>query len=781
MKRFFLFFILLNVSFYCYSQNYNQVIRGIVIDVDSKMTIPGASVQIANTKVGTTTDSTGYFKISNIPIGRFTLLVSFVGYKQQIVSDIQLSSGKELVLTVELKENITNLSEVKVTATKEKAFTQNEMAVVSVRTFSIEETERYAGSLGDPSRMAKNFAGVNSGDDQRNDIIIRGNSPLGLLWRLDGFDIPNPNHFGAMGTSGGAISMLNNNLLSNSDFFSGAFPAEYGNAMSGVFDLKMRKGNNEKHEYVAQAGFNGFEVGTEGPFLKTSKASYIINYRYSMLGLFKLMGYSFGKKSSTPEYQDLSFKLNFPLKKGYISMFGIGGLDRMLVNKSTKRDTIKNKTGVLGLTYVYFFGKGSRLEFKSSVQYSQSINNEHRLDSSQKMFRPEYISDFKEPIYTLSITEKTKINAKNNVAFGFNITRLNVNFCDSSYESSLSENGILIKYWEVLRNTKGGMNRITTYGQWQHFFNEFISLTTGMNYLFLSYNNSHNIEPRLGLKLNTTKNQSINLGFGMHSRTQPTIVYLSGKNGNSDVSHDTYKDLDLSKSVHGIVGYDLNVSKQLRFKSEVYYQYLYNIPISTTRPQQSLINYGADFEIIIPENMTNSAKGKNYGVELTLEKFLDKNYYFLITSSLFESKYTDFNGVERNTAFNNNYILNGLFGYELPIGENKQNSLSFNIRGIYAGGNPKLDIDLAKSIIKNKTIYDWEHAYENRYPDYFRIDLRFGFKQNKKRFTHEFAIDIQNVTAHNNILNESYDKKTKSIEKNYQYGFFPMALYRINF
>lgn len=781
MNRYFLLLISVSFSLYCHSQNYNQVIRGIVIDVDSKMTIPGASVQIASTNVGTTTDSTGYFKISNVPIGRQTLLVSFVGYKQQIVSDIQLNSGKEFVLTVELKENITTLNEVKITASKGKAFTQNEMAVVSARTFSIEETERYAGSLGDPSRMAKNFAGVSTGDDQRNDIIIRGNSPLGLLWRLDGFDIPNPNHYGAMGTTGGAISMLNNNLLTNSDFFSGAFPAEYGNAMSGVFDLKMRKGNNEKHEYVAQAGFNGFEIGTEGPFSKTSKASYIINYRYSMLGLFKLMGYSFGKKSSTPEYQDLSFKLNFPFKHGYISMFGIGGHDRMLVNKSTKCDTIKNNMGVVGLSYVHFYGKGTRIEFKSSVQYSQSIDNEHRLDTIQHKFRPEYISNFKEPIYTFSISAKTKINAKNNIAFGINLARLNVNFCDSSYESSLSGDGTLIKYWEVLRNTKGGMNRITAYGQWQHYFNDFVSITTGLNYLFLSYNKSYNIEPRVGLKLNITNNQSINLGFGMHSRTQPTIVYLSEKNNASGASSMTYKDLGLSKSVHGIVGYDLNFSKQLRFKSEVYYQHLYNVPISTTRPQQSLINYGADFEIIIPENMTNSANGKNYGIELTLEKFLDKNYYFLITNSLFQSKYTDYNDVERNTAFNNNFISNGLIGYDLPVGKDKQNSLTFNIRGTYAGGNPKLGIDLEQSKMQNKTVYDWEHAYENRYSDYFRVDLRFGFKQNKKRFTHEFAIDIQNVTAHDNILNESYDKQTKSIEKNYQYGFFPMALYRINF
>jgi hypothetical protein len=159
----------------------------------------------------------------------------------------------------------------------------NEMAVVSARSFTIDETERYAGSLGDPSRMAANFAGVTSVSDQRNDIVIRGNSPLGLLWRLEGLEIPNPNHFGSIGTTGGPISMLNINHLTNSDFYTGAFPAEYGNALAGAFDIRMRNGNNQKHEFMGQMGFNGFELGAEGPFSSNSQASYMANFRYSTL------------------------------------------------------------------------------------------------------------------------------------------------------------------------------------------------------------------------------------------------------------------------------------------------------------------------------------------------------------------------------------------------------------------------------------------------------------------------------------------------------------------
>jgi hypothetical protein len=762
-------------------QKYNQVVRGTVTDTDTKTALPGASVQIAGTTTGTITDADGSFRFTNVAVGRYSFIVSFIGYNPVTVQDIIVSSSKEVVLNLELKENVQDLAEVKIVGTREKSKSQNDLAVVSTRTFSIAETERYAGSLGDPSRMAKNFAGISTGNDERNDIIIRGNSPLGLLWRLDGFSIPNPNHFGAIGTTGGPISILNNNLLTNSDFFTSAFPAEYGNATSGVFDLRMRNGNNEKHEYVAQAGFNGFEFGAEGPFTKTSKASFIINYRYSMLTLLKLMGLELGKKSSEINYQDMSFKVNLPLKHGSLSLIGIGGLDGMLVKKTTKRDTINNKMGFLGLSYVLFLNQKSRLEIKSSVQYAQTVTKEHRLNEGTNNFEPDYISDFNEPNYTFSVSERTKINSKNNFSVGANITRLNVNFADSSHESKTDNNGAEIKYWQVLRNTKGGMSRFMMYGQWQHNFTESLSLTSGINYLLLTYNNTFNIEPKLGLKFNINDRQSISLGTGLYSRTQPTIIYLSRKYDSNGIASTPYKDLDLSKNIHGVIGYDLNINKQLRLKIETYYQYLYRVPVSGTQPQQSLINYGADFEIVIPDDMTYYTTGRNYGVEVTVEKFLENNFYYLVTGSLFESKYFDFNKTERNTSFNNNFIFNGLVGYELPVGKEKQNSITFNLRGTYAGGNPKLPIDLQQSIALQKTVYDWSNAYNSRYPNYFRLDFRFGFRQNKKNFSNEFAIDIQNITNHQNILRESFDDKKNIMEYDYQYGFFPMALYRITF
>jgi len=223
----------------------------------------GANVALSNSNPakGTVTDINGYFEIKKVPIGRQSIEVSYVGYKSAFINNIYVYAGKESELTIKLEEKIEQFEEVVVKSMNRKDQPLNEMAQVSARSFSVEETERYAGSVGDPSRMAASYAGVLTLGTQINDIIIRGNSTTGLIYRLEGLKIPNPNHFGSLSSSGGTFSMINNNVLSNSDFYTGAFPAEFGNATSGVFDLKLRKGNNEKNEDLAQIGAGGFELG----------------------------------------------------------------------------------------------------------------------------------------------------------------------------------------------------------------------------------------------------------------------------------------------------------------------------------------------------------------------------------------------------------------------------------------------------------------------------------------------------------------------------------------
>ena len=361
MKHIYLVLLIL-ISNTLSAQNLTQTIRGTIVDEHTQMQLVGVLVEayIDSTKSGAITDVDGKFKLKEMPIGRYVLNFSYLGYENTGVSQLEVTSTKETILNIEMMEKVTTTATIIVRARKDKSKTINQMVTVSGRTFSIEESQRYAGSRGDVARMAQNFAGVQGADDSRNDIVVRGNSPMGVLYRLEGVDIPNPNHFSTAGTTGGPVSMLNNNVLENSDFLSGAFPAEYGNATAAVFDLGMRKGNDEKYEFLGQVGFAGLEMLAEGPISKNSKASFLVDYRYSALGFFSLLGLQFGTGTAVPKYQDISFNLHFPDKKGSTKVFGVGGLSSVELFQSkdagenlfrdSKEDlSYTTNTGVLGI------------------------------------------------------------------------------------------------------------------------------------------------------------------------------------------------------------------------------------------------------------------------------------------------------------------------------------------------------------------------------------------------------------------------------------------------
>jgi hypothetical protein len=251
---------------------YSQQFRGTITDQVLQQPLAGATVTINPLGRSVITDEHGVFRFSSIPVGSYRITISYTGFKEGVLENIAVNSGKETVINVSLEAIIHTEAAVVIKAGSKKNKPLNDMSAVSARAFTVEETQKYAAAVNDPLRMATGFAGVFAADDGNNSIVIRGNSPTGLLWRMEGMDIPNPNHFSTPGNSGGGISILSSQLLSNSDFVTAAFAAEYGNALSGVFDLRLRKGNNEKREYTLQAGVLGLNAAMEGPFSKNTKA-----------------------------------------------------------------------------------------------------------------------------------------------------------------------------------------------------------------------------------------------------------------------------------------------------------------------------------------------------------------------------------------------------------------------------------------------------------------------------------------------------------------------------
>ena len=767
---------------YSHAQELTQTVRGTIIDKQSRAPIEFATVIVVDSDPfkGTTADENGVFRLEGVKVGRITIQVSSVGYITSTIPNIVVNSGKETILNFELEEEIKDLKAVTISGKKDEP---SDLSTVSAKVLTIDQTNRYAGSLGDPSRMVANFAGINGGNDQRNDIIIRGNSPLGVLWRLEGADIPNPNHFAGNGTTGGPVSILNNNLLANSDFMTGAFPSPYGNALSGAFDLKLRSGNNEKREYTGQIGFNGFEFGAEGPLNISKGSSYLISYRYSTLDALNEAGVSFGEGTGIPRFQDLTFKLDYPKSKlGKISIFGIGGISSTEIfdSKNEEIDSLqaqredidfKSRMGVLGITHSYQISKKTFVRTVITQSYASSTTLVDTLTLNNDKFET-YFQEAADLKTAINSYINKKVNAKNTFRLGFILTRMATDMKDRFYDDE-----------QLVYFTRIDINEGTSLGQgyanWQYKPNNRLTLNTGLHYMHFFLNNSTSVEPRFNARYQLNDRQNISFGMGIHSQTQPLSVYFTRDRLPGGNFNETNKDLGFTKSQHYIMGYSRSLTPNITFKTEVYYQALYDIPVERHSSSYSLANFGADFGIPLVDSLVNNGTGSNYGIEVTLERYYNKGYYFLVTGSLFESKYKGSDGVERNTAFNGNYVFNALFGKEFKLKNNKV--LNINIKQNGAGGRRFVPIDVELSKQTGSEERDETRAYEGKYADYFRTDIKFGIKKNRENYTSEWGIEIQNVLNRRNILTQQYNPYTQKIEDVNQLRIFPIGYYRINF
>jgi hypothetical protein len=771
------------ISQLLYGQNNGifQNLRGNVIDSYTHLPLAGATVSLPGTTplVGTVSDEKGNFLIKHIPIGHIEVDIRYLGYSPFHASNLTLGSGKELFLQVELDETVTNSEEVQVKASLKKDRPINDMATVSARSFSIDETYRYAGSLGDPARMAANYAGVMAETPQRNDIIIRGNSPLGLLWRLDGIEIPNPSHFGSMGATGGPVTILNNNLLTNSDFYTGAFPAEFGNALSGAFDLKMREGNPFKRQFWAQLGWNGFEFGAEGYFSQKSTANYLIAARYSFLdflGRLKLIGYQ-------PVYSDISLKVEVPSgKRNKFSLVGMAGTSHINIRDSNKdtSDWTYSRAGedvyfesamsMVGLSYLFYTGDKSNIRIILSVQDTKQISRDDTFTVDERRpFRQYELHDYENQV-NLTVQHNWRPLAGLHFTSGFSLREYTIRYVDSVFHNT---------GYRTLTNIQKSLPFLQAYVQYQQHWQNNVMFTTGLHSQYLPLNQSFALEPRAGLRWEFLPNQALSLGYGLHSQMQPRMIYYYRTMLPDGESILTNQNLDFSKSHQIVIAYDYVFNNSFRIKSEVYYQYLFNIPVQNgSLPEFSMINAGDLIGISREDSLVNKGTGTNKGIEFTVEKFFTHGYYWLMTLSLYDSKYIGNDGIERNTAFNGKYILNILGGNEVHVLD--KNILSFDGKIMMAGGKRYVPILIAESMKAKETIYDWQHAYEKQFDPFLMIDLRVSYTINFRKTSQKFSLDFQNLTNHKNILLQKFDPSTGKISNEFQIGFFPMIYWRMD-
>ncbi len=787
-----------------------QTIRGTATDKISKTPLIGVNVLLVlpgEELIGTTTDFDGSYVLENVPLGRQALEFSYVGYQKVLLNNIIVASGKEVVVNVEMEEAVTELKTVEVAA-KRSGDARNEMAPVSARQFTVEETDRYAGSRGDPGRMASNFAGVQGADDSRNDIVIRGNTPQGVIWRFEGINIPNPNHFAIPGTTGGPVTILNNKYLDNSDFFTGAFPAQYGNGISGAFDLRMRNGNNRRNEVSGQLGILGTELNAEGPFSKNTKASYLLSYRYSTLRLFDYFGIRIGT-DAVPQYQDGAFRFQWPRPNGgALAFWGIGGSSRIVQEKSAieapsddidlysegDRDQVStSRMGVAGLTWTQPLSVSAFLKASAAVSY-QGVSFEH-----QKIIRhvengryvvdslpPMMFTRFGEGKISAAASYHRKFSKKTSLAAGLNSDYWMFNYLDSARSillngSSEVYTGAWRKRWDTQNE---GALLFQPFVQMQHRLNERFTLSGGITSLYFSLNGSSfsPLEPRLGLNYDIATRRRLSFGYGLHSQVQPAYLYFYGHETKNGDPQEHNIDLGLMKSHHFVMGYDQAIAQSARLKVETYYQYLFDVPVRTAPSSFSIVNAGSGFDRLFPDTLTNAGTARNYGIEATVERYFSKGYYFLFTGSLFDSRYRGSDDVLRHSAFNGRYAVNAVVAKEFTF---KKGS-AFNVGGklTMVGGRRYGKVDRAASDAVQDIVYIDETVNTLQFRDYFRADLKLSYRWNRPKVGHEFSVDLVNVTGRKNLLLLTYVPDHPSgnpIRETYQLGFLPLFFYKVDF
>ena len=780
VDKVFLIFLLFLSPILVHSQNQlTQTIKGVVIDRLSGEPLSFVSVGLLDLpSIGATTDDNGKFTLQQVPIGRHSLQASFIGYETVVLSEVLLNSAKEVSLEIEMTPSYTTLNEVVVTNVINKEQSSNKMALTGGRLLSMEEASRYAGGMDDPARLVSSFAGV-SPSMGNNGISVHGNAPSLLQWKMEGVEIPNPNHFADIATlGGGVLSSLSTNVLGNSDFYSGAFPAEYNNAVSGVFDMKMRNGNNQTYEHSFQAGILGLDFFSEGPISKNHGSSYIANYRYSTTGLMNKMS-SGDKQDQLLDYQDLNFKLNFPTSNaGTFSVWGTGLIDKFRTERKDPSDweykddrkysEMKQTSLASGLSHRYIFYGGGVLRTTIAASYSKNKAFEDYY-SDKSNYTPYLNLDNKYTNLTLTSSFEKEYTPNHVNKTGVTLTNIN-------YNMNLKLAPAIAKPLQTISEGKGNTNLISAYSSSLITFHNALSATVGVNAQVFTLNNNWAVEPRASLKWQATPRSSFSVAYGLHSRIEKLDVYYVR---DKVTGNQLNKDLDFTKAHHVSLSFNYKISDDMNLKVEPYFQYLFDVPVMADS-SYSVLNRT---QFYVEDALVNLGKGRNYGIDITFEKYMTNGLYYMATASLFDSRYTGGDGVWHNTKFNRRFILNGLIGKEWTIGRQKRDRFGVNLKLTLQGGDRYSPVDETESMahLDQDTKYDETRAFSNQFSPIFLLNYSISYRMNRTKVSHEFAIKGLNATNTKEYYGFDYNIKNNKIEANKEATSLFNILYRLDF
>ncbi|NNF33500.1 MAG: CPBP family intramembrane metalloprotease [Saprospiraceae bacterium] len=757
------------------AQDITQSIKGYVYDEITRETLPFANIVIKDSDplIGTVSDIDGNYSLNDISIGRHTIQFSMVGYDTYEIKELLVSSGELAILNVGLEQSSNELDEVVVRVSKSTPI--NSMSTLSSRQFTVEETQRYAGGLNDPARLASSFAGVSNPSISNNGISVRGNSPDGLLWRIEGVEVPTPNHFPNLTVAGGGLlSSISNQVMSNSDFYTGAFPAEYGNSYSGVFDIKLRDGNRYDRKFAFEAGILGVGAMAQGPYKKGTDETYIINYRNSTMALLAPL---LPSDAGVLKYQDLSFKTSIPTNKyGTFTLWGIGmidGVDHEALDSTEweshfDRDNSRIEMNMYTTSLVHKISLPGNTFLKTSATFSGNKLDftEERLDD-QLMPHPQSSAHNNSTGFTIQseISRRFSDRHSNKSGIRYNRYDYHINVTESPYDG--------LPPVQIV-DQSGSTGLLQMFTQSKINFSSNWVMNAGVNAQYLDLNNNWSIEPRIGLKYQINNYQNLSAAYGIHSRMEQLPVYFALVDGDTP-----NEDLKFMRSSHYVLSYKAKLGENLQMTIEPYYQKLSNVPVS---PEGYVSTLNNNNSLFFDDLLESEGEGRNIGIDLTVEKFLSKGYYYMFTTSLFDSKYTGSDGIERNTRFNRNYVFNIIAGKEWRVRSN--NIFSVNARMNYLGGNRIEPVDLASSLGKKDVVYaetEGNRAFRDQHEALPVVSLTISYRKNMPNYSSVWSLQILNVTGAEEYSRDFYNLDTGTIDIQSDGIVIPNLSYRIEF
>lgn len=759
--------LLLSGALSSFSQTLSSSVSGVVRDNISRKGVEGALVYLSgkNDTLSVVTDSQGRFTLNDVGIGRYILSVHSLGFESD-EQEVLVITGKVAVVEFYLHEKITELE----TLTIQGRPTNN--ADPGTISLPIEKVMRMPANFFDPVRMLSSYPGVVATNDQANNIVVKGNSPTGLLWRLNGMDIVNPNHLANAGTfndkptaNGGGVNILSAQMLDRTDFYAGSMPARYGNLTSAALDMTLRTGNTARREYTAQASLIGLDFAAEGPVGKNNNASYLANYRYSTVGLLSQMGVNFGDEKI--DFQDFSFHVNTKAgERGSLSFFGFGGISHNVFNAKEDQaewEVDKDRFTIKYSNETYALGTRFDLPMKKALSFSSgvTISGNDQVRTASSIATPQL------PMQRSSYSSWRRLVS----GFGALTAR---------WSSRVSaEVGVMVNHYEdrlmndeVLPaqtiSVNGGASSFLTqpYAQVNLRAGKFTA-NLGGRYMSSSFGTS-SFDPRINLQYQLVPASNISLTFGQLSQMLAPGIYLMPQNSVSARDFLRRKFVELGHMIQ----FD-----NWKLNSSVFYHDYDNVLVSLNN-NFSVLNY---VEGIVTESLAPVGTGSNKGVTVQAERSFVSGFYLLSGASVYKSVYTAEDGVERPTKFDGKYSLMITGGREWNK-RVKENNRSFGIhaRMLYMGGlrDTPIDENLSRGLGVTTYLAD---TYANSLKDYMRFDLRLSWRKDKRNYTRTIALDVQNVAGIRNEAYQYYDAFQGKVVTQYQVGFIPVLVYRVDF